>query len=257
MGLSLGLIGGGGSILTVPILVYLFQVPPVAATGYSLLVVGITALFGSLSYIKAKRVDFQTALLFGIPSLMGVYMVRAYVVPAIPKDIGHLGNFLFTKDLLIMMVFAVLMILASYSMIKSPKTTNETKSHIGKAPWTSYVLVTLEGLTVGGITGFVGAGGGFLIIPALVFLRGLPMKLAVGTSLLIIATKSLFGFLGDLKNNAVIEWPLVLTIAAIAVGGIFVGSALAANVDEKLLKKIFGFFVLTMGTLILIQQLMQ
>jgi hypothetical protein len=243
MGLSLGLIGGGGSILTVPILVYLFKIPPVTATGYSLFIVGLTALFGSFSYIKAKRVDFQTAILFGAPSLVGVFMSRAYIVPSIPKEIFRLNEFIFSKDLLVMLVFAVLMIVASLSMIKSPKSEHTPKAKLNVNPWKGYARITLEGLIVGAITGFVGAGGGFLIIPALVLLRGLPMRLAVGTSLTIIAAKSLFGFLGELKHSTEIQWTLMLTVAAIAVIGIFIGSTLAGKLDEKLLKKSFGYFV--------------
>lgn len=256
MGLSLGLIGGGGSILTVPILVYLFGVAPVTATGYSLFVVGLTALFGSFSYIKAKRVDFQTAILFGIPSFFGVYLSRNKIVPLIPAQIVDLNGFLITKDLLMMLVFAVLMIFASFSMIRT-NPTNEAKAKATIAPWKSYLFIAIEGLVVGAITGFVGAGGGFLIIPALVLLRGLSMRLAVGTSLMIIAVKSLFGFLGDLKNNPNIDWQLLLTIGAIAVVGIFVGSAISPKINEKLLKKSFGYFVLVMGSFILIQQLFQ
>lgn len=263
MGLSLGLIGGGGSILTVPILVYLFKIPPVTATGYSLFIVGLSALFGSFSYIKLKRVDFQTAVLFGIPSFIGVYLSRAFLVPLIPQEITQWGEFHFTKDLLIMVVFAMLMILASTSMIKTKASENEaTANNTGQVKangiqWKNYLLIIGEGLLVGGITGFVGAGGGFLIIPALVLLRGLPMRLAVGTSLLIIAAKSLFGFLGDLKNNPNVDWTLMLTIAGIAVAGIFIGSSLSHRIDEKVLKKSFGYFVLIMGSFILLQQLLQ
>lgn len=257
MGLSLGLIGGGGSILTVPILVYLFQVPPVTATGYSLFIVGLTALFGSFSYIKLKRVDFQTAFLFGVPSFAGVYISRAFLVPAIPKEIANISGFLFTKDLLMMVLFAVLMILASTTMIKVKKEDPAKEPKVTMAPWLSYSLVVTEGLIVGAITGFVGAGGGFLIIPALVLLRGLSMRLAVGTSLMIIAAKSLFGFMGDLRTATDIDWQLLLTIALIAVVGIFAGSAISHKIDEKLLKKSFGYFVLIMGSFILIQQILQ
>lgn len=257
MGLSLGLIGGGGSILTVPILVYLFKIPPVTATGYSLFIVGISAFTGSLSYIKHKKVDFLTAIIFGIPSLTGVVLVRRFAVPLIPNEIFKIGNFHFTKDLLVMAVFALLMILASFTMIRTPKSkTSVATSPVATSGFT-LLLIGLEGLFVGGITGFVGAGGGFLIIPALVLLRGLPMKLAVGTSLLIIATKSLTGFLGDLHNNSNIDWTLLFTISLIAIFGIFIGSTLASKVDDKILKKSFGYFVLIMGSGILIQQLAQ
>lgn len=186
MGLTLGMIGGGGSILTVPILVYLFQINPVIATAYSLFIVGLTALVGGGFYLKKGEVDLKTGFV-AIPSFIGVYLTRAYVMPQLPDPVFTIASISFAKPLLIMIVFAVLMVAASLSMIKS-KTSNVSSPKEMKA-LNRLILISLEGLVVGAITGFVGAGGGFLIIPALVILVGLPMKIAVGTSLFIIACK--------------------------------------------------------------------
>lgn len=253
MGLSLGLIGGGGSILTVPILVYLFGTDPITATAYSLFIVGSTALVGGAFYYKKGDVDLKTGLIFAVPSFIGVYLTRAFVVPALPDTIASFGSFVVTKPLLIMLVFAVLMVVASLSMIKSQSTASTKKADL--KPLTKFLVIGLEGLVVGGVTGFVGAGGGFLIIPALVILVGMPMKIAVGTSLFIIATKSLIGFLGDLQHHTEIQWSLLATITGIAVIGLFIGMYLSKKVSEKKLKKGFGYFVLIMGTFILLDQL--
>jgi uncharacterized protein len=252
MGLSLGMIGGGGSILTVPILVYLFGTNPVTATAYSLFIVGLTALIGGLSYLKKGELDLKTGFIFAVPSFVGVYLTRAYVVPSLPDPVFQLASFSISKPLLIMLVFALLMVAASISMIKSNK--NET-AKIQLSTKSKFLLIGLEGLIVGGVTGFVGAGGGFLIIPALVVLVGMPMKIAVGTSLFIIASKSLIGFVGDLQHSTQVEWSLLLTITTIAVMGLFIGMLLSKKVSDKALKKGFGYFVLFMGTFILIDQI--
>ncbi len=252
MGLSLGMIGGGGSILTVPILVYLFGTNPITATAYSLFIVGSTALVGGISYLKKGEVDLKTGFIFAVPSFIGVYLTRAYVVPALPDPVFSLGSFVFSKPLLIMLVFAVLMVAASISMIKTKKA-EASKTEL--SPTTKFLLIGAEGFIVGGVTGFVGAGGGFLIIPALVVLVGMPMKIAVGTSLFIIAAKSLIGFTGDLQHHTQIEWSLLTTITGIAIFGLFIGMYLSKKVSEKGLKKGFGYFVLLMGAFILFDQL--
>lgn len=252
MGLSLGLIGGGGSILTVPILVYLFGTNPITATAYSLFIVGSTALVGGFFYLKKGEVDLKTGFIFAVPSFIGVYLTRAYVVPALPDPVFSMGAVVFSKPLLIMLVFAILMLAASVSMIKTNKSEAK-KTEL--SPATKFLLIGLEGFVVGGVTGFVGAGGGFLIIPALVVLVGMPMKLAVGTSLFIIAAKSLIGFTGDLQQHAEIEWSLITTITGIAIVGLFIGMYLSKKVSEKGLKKGFGYFVLLMGTFILLDQI--
>ncbi len=254
MGISLGLIGGGGSILTLPILVYLFGLPPMVATGYSLFIVGITALFGGLQAIQKGLVDFKTGLLFAVPSFLGVYLSRAWVIPALPDPVMQFGSLAFSKNLLLMVLFALLMIVASYSMIRGVGKTS-VKAPLSLSALQKSLLIGFEGLIVGSITGMVGAGGGFLIIPALVILVGLPMKRAIATSLFIIAIKSLFGFMGDLQKNPTVDWTLLLSISAIAVAGLFLGSYLSRFVAEDKLKKGFGWFVLIMGSGILMQQL--
>jgi uncharacterized protein len=251
IGVSLGLIGGGGSILTVPVLVYLFGVQPVLATAYSLFIVGTTSLVGTLPKYKQGLINLRTAIIFGIPSIAAVFATRKFIVPSIPEVVFHIGSFEVTKNLLMMLLFAVLMLFASISMIrdKKKKMVEETTKQSF-----NYPLILLEGAIVGVLTGLVGAGGGFLIIPALVLLSKLPMKQAVGTSLLIIAAKSLIGFTGDLSNYTM-DWPFLLIVTAIATAGIFVGNWLSTKVDGEKLKKGFGWFVLVMGIYIIVKEL--
>jgi uncharacterized membrane protein YfcA len=250
IGVSLGLIGGGGSILTVPVLVYLFGVDPVLATAYSLFIVGSTSLIGVLPKYKNREVNVKTAILFGIPSIVSVYATRAFLVPAIPDVVFSVSSFVVTKGMMMIMLFALLMIFASLSMIRENHKDNveETKQVF------NYPMILLEGSVVGLLTGLVGAGGGFLIIPALVIFSKLPMKQAVGTSLLIIAAKSLFGFTGDLGKQY-IDWQLLLTVTALAIIGILLGNALSKKVSAQSLKKGFGWFVLVMGIYIILVEL--
>ncbi|HTO37887.1 MAG TPA: sulfite exporter TauE/SafE family protein [Brumimicrobium sp.] len=249
IGVALGLIGGGGSILTVPVLVYLMGVDPVMATAYSLFIVGVTSGVGSFSFFKKKLVDVKTAIVFGIPSIIAVFLTRALIIPAIPDEVFTVGSFLVTKSILLMLLFAILMVVASYSMIKGRKGEEE-KVQEQKF---NYLLILLEGSVVGVLTGLVGAGGGFLIIPALVILSRLPMKMAVGTSLVIIAAKSLIGFFGE--DLSVVEWNLIVPVTLMAVVGIFIGASLSKRIDGDKLKPAFGWFVLVMGVYILIKEL--
>ena len=251
IGISLGLIGGGGSILTVPVLVYLFGVDPVLATAYSLFIVGASSLVGAWPKYKQGFVNIKTAIIFGIPSIIAVFATRKYLVPAIPSQLGTIAGIEITKPLLMMLLFAVLMVAASFSMIRSKASTNEDEPAEQKF---NYPLILVEGALVGMLTGLVGAGGGFLIIPALVILSKLPMKQAVGTSLLIIAAKSLIGFTGDLGKTTM-DWPLLLLISGLAIVGIFIGSFLAKRIAADRLKKGFGWFVLVMGIYIIVKEL--
>lgn len=250
IGLSLGLIGGGGSILTVPVLVYLFGIDAVTATAYSLFIVGTTSLVGSYPKYREGLVDLRTAFIFGAPSILAVYLTRAYLVPFIPESIFSVGSFELSKRLFLMGLFALLMVSAAFSMIRDKKTPAKTADN---AAGFKYGLILLEGAVVGVLTGLVGAGGGFLIIPALVLFTGLSMKKAVGTSLLIIAAKSMIGFTGDLKNLQP-DWSLLLMVTGIAIAGILLGNRLARNIDGQKLKKGFGWFVLVMGIYILIKE---
>jgi len=249
IGLSLGLIGGGGSILTVPVLVYVASIDPVTSTAYSLFIVGITSLVGVFGKVKAGLVNFRTAILFGIPSIISVYLTRLIIVPSIPDIILSIDSFILTKDLLIMLVFAIVMFVASITMIKERK---ELKSFSGD-PKVIYILA--EGVLVGLLTGFVGAGGGFLIIPALVIFLGLEMKKAVGTSLMIISMKSLIGFVGDLQGDIHIDWSFLLIFSLISIVGIFTGNKISKNISSSKLKKSFGYFVLVMAIYIIVKEL--
>ena len=251
IGISLGLIGGGGSILTVPVLVYLFKVEPVVATSYSLFIVGLSSLVGAFPKYKQGQVNLKTALIFGIPSIIAVFATRKFIIPQLPKEVFSIGDFVVTKSILLMILFAILMVFASISMISNKNKKTESENGVQKF---NYPMIILEGAVVCMLTGLVGAGGGFLIIPALVLMSKLPMKQAVGTSLLIIAAKSLIGFTGDLSNYTM-DWKLLGTVTALAITGIFIGDALSKKIDGNKLKKGFGWFVLVMGIYIIVKEL--
>ncbi|MCG2419821.1 sulfite exporter TauE/SafE family protein [Aequorivita sp. F47161] len=250
VGVVLGLIGGGGSILTVPVMVYLFALNPVVATGYSLFVVGTTALFGAFRNMKKKMVDFKTAFIFATPAFIAVFLTRRYLLPAIPENLFTIGNFEFTKSIVIMLFFAIVMLAASLTMIRNKRPEPNVDAKINY----NYPLIMIQGIFLGFITGAVGAGGGFLIIPALVLLAKLPMKKAVATSLLIIAVNSLIGFTGDIATLE-IDWQFLLIFTAISIVGIFIGIKLGTLINGKKLKKGFGWFVLLMGIYIIYKEI--
>lgn len=251
IGISLGLIGGGGSILTVPVLVYLFGIEAFLATEYSLFIVGISSLIGSFSYFKKGLVDLKTAFIFGVPSIVSILLTRNYLLPLIPDEVFTFGSFIVTKDIFLLLLFAGLMITASYKMIRK-----RMELKIGTIPSqnNNTPLAVAEGSVVGILTGLVGAGGGFMIIPALVNLLKIPMKVAIGTSLVIISLNSLIGFFSSM-NHVKIEWNLLSTITAIAIVGIIIGSQLSKKIDGKKLKPAFGWFILVMGIYIIIKEL--
>ena len=252
IGIVLGLIGGGGSILTVPVFVYLFYLNPVTATAYSLFVVGVTAVVGAIQNLRKKLVDVRTALVFAAPALVAVYATRRYLIPYIPENLFFINDLLVTKDIGIMVFFALIMLLASISMIRRKVIGYYDEN--AKVVY-NYPLIVLEGSVVGFLTGLVGAGGGFLIIPALVLLAKLPMKKAVATSLLIIAIKSVIGFIGDVENLN-IDWPFLITFTVLSMVGIFIGIWLNRFIAGEKLKKYFGWFVLLMGIYILFKELL-
>lgn len=254
IGISLGLIGGGGSILTVPVLVYLFHVEPMMATAYSLFIVGTSSLVGAFPKYKDGLISIKTAVVFGIPSIIAVFATRKLIVPAIPDEVFTIAGLVVTKAILMMILFAILMVAASVSMIRDKKQSVESSSETKQV--FNYPMIILEGSVVGVLTGLVGAGGGFLIIPALVMLSKLPMKMAIGTSLLIIAAKSLIGFIGDATSNGdQMDWKLLIIVTILAIGGIFLGNMLSKKIDGNKLKKGFGWFVLIMGIYIIINEL--
>lgn len=249
IGVSLGLIGGGGSILTVPILVYLFNINPHLSTSYSLFIVGITALVGALKHYKLGNLKMRPAILFAIPSLVSLLFIRKMILPLIPAHLFYVGSLEISKDILVMVVFALLMVIASVSMIVKTE-----KENIIQTRPDAFRLMGI-GLAVGLVTGFLGAGGGFLIIPALIFFAGLSMKQSVGTSLLIIAFNSLLGFGGDIVNGIAIDYLFLLGVSGMAILGIFIGTQISKKINGNKLKPAFGWFVLVMGVYIIIKEL--
>lgn len=251
IGISLGMIGGGGSILTVPVLVYLFSINPLLSTSYSLFVVGSTSLVGAYNNYLKGLVRIKTALLFGLSSISTVFLTRKFLIARIPKVIGTTGNFKITESMLVMVLFAILMVAASLSMINDSRKKIEISKTGNKKINIPKLLG--YGIAIGAVTGLLGAGGGFLLVPTLVLLVKLPMKEAIGTSLFIIALNSLIGFTGDL-GHFVIDWIFLLKITGIAIAGILIGGALNKKIHGDQLKKGFGWFVLIMGIYIIIHE---
>jgi len=253
IGISLGMIGGGGSILTVPVLVYLMNVDPLSATTYSLFIVGTSSLAGGIRAYSRNYVDFKAITEFGFPSIVSVFIARHYILPIIPSHFFYLGSLEITRDRLLMLLFALLMFVAAFSIIidKSGSRQDDTtrKEWYGKA----FQLV-LSGLLVGLITGLLGAGGGFLIIPILVLYIKLPMKTAVGTSLMIIAINSLFGFLFSLKQPSM-DWKMLILFSVISTAGIFIGNRFAEKIAENVVKKISGWFIFSMAVYVVFREL--
>lgn len=239
IGISLGLLGSGGSILTVPVLVYLIGQDEKLAIAGSLAIVGTIALAGSLPYLKKKQIDWRMVVLFGVPGMAGTY-IGAWLANWVP-------------GLIQLSLFAVVMLLASWLMLK-PVVLDDTP-HEPRDIW----KIGLDGLLVGVLTGLVGVGGGFLIVPALVLLGGLTMHCAVATSLVIIALKSLTGFWKYLdvldQQGLVLDWNVIAIVTILGVLGSFAGSRIAGRFDQQKLKKVFGLFLIIMGIYILARTL--
>src|SRR5687767_165869 len=252
IGISLGMFGGGGSILTVPVLVYLMHVDAVLATTYSLFIVGVTSLIGGIRAYAKKNVDFKAVTEFGIPSIFSVFITRHYILPSIPQHLFSIGNIQISKDVFLMVLFAILMVVAAVFMIRN--NVEDHKYVVEKDRHEKILPLALLGLIVGVITGLLGAGGGFLIIPTMILYLKLPMKTAVGTSLLIIAINSLFGFLFSLKQFEY-EWKLLIGFTVIAIAGILIGNKFAEKFSGFALKRGFGWFVLIMAIYIIIKEL--
>lgn len=253
IGISLGMIGSGGSILTVPVLVYLMGVSPLLATTSSLFIVGTASLVGGIKAYAKNQVDFKAVTEFGIPSIFSIFITRHYILPALPDILFSFGSFSVSKDMFLMVIFAMLMLASSISMIIGHDAKENTEVATTERHNKILPLVLL-GLAIGVITGLLGAGGGFLIIPALVLFLKLPMKTAIGTSLLIIAINSLFGFLFSLKQFEY-NWKIILLFTVISIAGIFIGSKMANKIPGTSLKKGFGWFILVMGFYIIVKEI--
>lgn len=242
VGASLGLLGGGGSILTVPILTYVVGMAPQEAIASSLFIVGATSAFGLLTHARAGRVRWKTGAVFGAAGMVGALAG------------GLIGGFV--PGVVLMLLFAVMMLATAAAMIRGRKPAPDDGQSTAPPPARSTWRIVIDGLLVGIATGLVGAGGGFLVVPALSLLGGLPMSIAVGTSLLVIAMKSFAGLAGYLVSVQ-LNWVFVLGFTAVAIAGSLVGARLAGKVPEKALRKGFGYFVLAMGAVVLIQEVPQ
>lgn len=253
VGISLGLIGGGGSILTVPILVYIIGISPTVATSYSLFIVGFTSLSGSLKNLKEGNVNLATTFLFGISSITTVFFTRKYIIPVIPETIFLVPTISISHAKATMLLFALLMFIAAIAMIKKTKSAENLDLAVFHNKYSFYKL-SIYGIIIGFITGFLGAGGGFLLIPSLVLFLKMPMKKAVGTSLSIIALNSLIGFMGDI-GTILMDWSFLIRITSVAVFGIYFGQILSTKIDGEKLKNGFGWFVLIMGISILFREI--
>lgn len=254
IGVSLGMIGGGGSILTVPVLVYLFHIAPIEASAYSLFIVGVTSLIGAIRKYRQGYIDFKIIPVFGIPSVIAVFITRKYLLPALPDYLFTIGSWHLSKPLFVMLLFSVLMMVASVSMIKGQHEDDCIGCKPDQPESNNYFWIGISGLMEGLISGLVGAGGGFLIIPSLVLLAKLPMKTAIGTSLLIVGVKSLIGFTGDLSHT-VINWPLIGSVSFLALSGFYLGNYFSGKVSSNKLKRGFGYFILFMGIYIMLSEL--
>lgn len=248
IGIVLGITGGGGSILTLPVLVYMLNYNPIIATAYSLFIVGTTSGFGTFHNFKNGLVIPKTAILFAVPSVIGVYITRKFIVPAIPETLFYFGSFQLSKEVFLMLLFAIVMLFAAYSMLK-----NNKENEVAVAEDKPLVTIIIQLLLVGVLIGLIGAGGGFLIVPALLKFGKLPVKKAIATSLLIITINSLFGFIGDIQNS-VIDWLFLLKFTTFSVIGIYIGLYIQKFIGETHLKKIFGAFVLLMAVFIIFKE---
>ncbi len=250
IGISLGLMGGGGSILTLPVLVYLFGISPTIGISYSLFIVGFTSLIGALNNYRKGFVNLKVALFFGASSITTVFITRKFIVPFIPNVLFEIGSIKVTHASFVMVLFAILMLAASSSMILNKRVSADQISASKKKP----LLLLLYGILIGLVTGFLGAGGGFLLIPVLVIFMRLTMKDAIGTSLLIISVNSLIGFIVDI-GHYLIDWKLLIIISTIAIAGVFIGGFFNQKLNAENLKKGFGWFVLVMGIYILVKEI--
>jgi len=246
------LIGAGGSILTIPVFVYILKTEPVAATVYSMFIVGLCSLAGSIRSFFNKMVDVRVAILFGLPSVAGVFIARKVLFPALPERLLAIGSFTISKEVFIMMALAVVMFSASAKMLQKPVAQHDGTIALQQHKTGLFVM---QGVLVGIITGLLGVGGGFLIVPALLLWVHVPMKAAVGTTLLIISINSAAGFAFSYASVA-IQWPLLLKFAIGSIVGILAGIQLSEKIPADNLKKILGWFIMVISIYVLYRQLM-
>lgn len=250
IGLIMGVLGGGGSILAVPILAYIFHFDEKIATAYSLCIVGSTGLIGGVRQALQKMVDWKVVFQFGFPAVIGITIVRAFLIPALPSDLFTIGDFFVTRRMAMFGLFAFLMVFAAISMLKGKKDDeNIVENQLKFNP-----VLLIQGFLIGGLTGMVGAGGGFLIVPALMMVAKLNMRKASATSLVIIAINSLIGFfIGDALHIK-IDWTFLSIFIGISMLGILVGTYINKFLPIKFLKRTFAIFIILMAIFMFIEE---
>ena len=249
IGLIMGVLGGGGSIMAVPILAYIFHFDERIATAYSLCIVGSTGLIGGIKQAIQKMVDWKVVIQFGIPAVIGITLVRAFLIPTLPSDIFTVNDFTVTRRMAMFGLFAFLMVFAAISMLKGRK--EESSNNVTSK---SNITLLIQGLLIGSLTGMVGAGGGFLIVPALIMVAKLDMKKASATSLVIIAINSLVGFLIGDALHIKIDWNFLSVFIGISMLGIIVGTYINKYLPIKFLKKTFAYFIIVMAIFMFIEE---
>ena len=252
VGISLGVMGSGGSILTVPNLVYLFGIPPLLATTYSLFLVGTTAMIGSIPNIRNRRLNFPLILTFGLPSIIAMIATRRWILPNIPEMITLPIMGTISKDIVMMIFFAIIMILAALSMIRQKKGTEMLFCAL-KITMKTAPLLMLQGIAIGCLSGLLGAGGGFLMIPGFVILAKVPIKQAIASSLFIVGINSLMGFLSDYQQWGALNISLLGLMILISIGGILIGNRIVRHINTAKLKPLFGYFILLIALFILVK----
>jgi uncharacterized protein len=247
IGVVLSLMGGGGSLLSVPILVYLFSLDIVTASSYSLFIVGTTSLLGAWLKQKEQRVDLRSGMMFSASSVVAIFLARKWILPWIPEELLSLNSILITKRALILTIFALLAITSSLIILLRPTwhSVDQGKQRL------KFLLPV--GFTTGMLVGLVGVGGGFLILPSLIIFARLPFKIAVGTTLLVIGFNSLLGFLGDVMNYP-IHWLFLLIITGLATLGMWLGNVCGEKIPVNYLRVTFGWIMLIVAIGIIVKE---
>lgn len=244
VGLTMGIMGSGGSILTLPIFVYLFHIEPIHALDYSLFTISIISLIGSIGHVYKKEIDFKTTALFILPSLLAVYITKQYILPSIPDSFSLHQNSI-SKDQIIMSFFSILILVSAFAMLKKRNNINRSR----RVP-NPIALLIIIGFITGLLTGLVGAGGGFIIVPALVLLMKINIKQATAASLFIITINATFGLLSNFKHLDQINWTILIIFTGITLIGLMIGFQLKTKLKPENLKVVFGYFIGAIGIVI-------
>jgi uncharacterized membrane protein YfcA len=247
-GLVLGLLGGGGAAVSIPILVYAFGVPASVATGYSLLIVAFTALLGTVQNIRLKLVRYSALIKCGLPALISIYIMRRFLIHSIPNVFFTVHGFVMTKNSFILLLLAFFMVLVARNMIVAAKPkTDEPKP----AP---YLLILIQSILIGLFTGLVGAGGGFLLIPLILSAEPMEFRNATATSLTLVTLNSFIGFLGDMQSNSQMDRTFLLAFMGCSIVGVLTGITIATRIDNKKLRLVFGYTMMVIAIYIIIRE---